>query len=616
MPEQLDAVKCVVQLRQQTVGGGAGSASTPRSDQIVDGGAMALGDPLRCRHVRAIAPLGEARALDQLIGDALKRRDDDERPLPRSVQHDADDLADAIGRRERRAAELEHLHASSGCDHRFSAAPMDADSILSGMKTLVWVLIIVVDGLRPDYVTPDLMPRLVALGQRGIVFSAHHSVFPTVTRVNASSMVTGTYPESHGLLGNTVYVGAANPVKGLDTGSRENLELIGRVDAPLLTAPSLGEMLPAAGKKLLSVGSGTSGAIFLLNHTVGTGAILHHEYTRPQSMSAHVLDLLGPSPPHATPNAAQNRRAVDAYLKIGLDDLRPDVTIMWLSDPDTTAHSKGIGSPATVESLKLVDAEIGRIEDALRAKGLLDRTNIIVASDHGFSTHTGAMKLDALVAPFAKTLPDGSRDIVVAEGSVNFRGGPDPARAAAIVAALQKRPEVGAIFTRPSRRSGAAATAEGVVPGTLSFDVARWNHRRSGDILVSANWSSDKNDAGIAGKSDDGGVAGHGTSSPYDIHNVLMAAGPGFRDHAASSVPTSTADLAPTLLRLLGLAVPASMTGRVIEEGLRSGPLPSSVRVDRVTETVSSPDGAYQLTAHISAAAGHRYLDFTEVHRK
>jgi len=60
-------------------------------------------------------------------------------------------------------------------------------------------LVIVVDGLRPDYVTPDVMPRLAGLGQRGIVFTAHHAVFPTVTRVNASSFVTGAYPEAHGL---------------------------------------------------------------------------------------------------------------------------------------------------------------------------------------------------------------------------------------------------------------------------------------------------------------------------------------------------------------------------------------------------------------------------------
>ena len=61
-------------------------------------------------------------------------------------------------------------------------------------------LLIIVDGLRPDYVTSDVMPNLVALGERGVVFQRHHSVYPTVTRVNASSISTGAYPESHGLM--------------------------------------------------------------------------------------------------------------------------------------------------------------------------------------------------------------------------------------------------------------------------------------------------------------------------------------------------------------------------------------------------------------------------------
>src|SRR6185295_14624130 len=109
-------------------------------------------------------------------------------------------------------------------------------------------LVIVVDGLRPDYVTPDVMPRLYRLGQRGVVFNAHHSVFPTVTRVNAAAMATCVYPEAHGLLGNTVFVPAVNPLRGLDTGSRANLEAIAQADGRLLTAPSLGEILQQSGR--------------------------------------------------------------------------------------------------------------------------------------------------------------------------------------------------------------------------------------------------------------------------------------------------------------------------------------------------------------------------------
>lgn len=473
-------------------------------------------------------------------------------------------------------------------------------------------LVLVVDGLRPDYVTPALMPRLTRLGQRGIVFNAHHSVFPTVTRVNSSSMATGAYPESHGLLGNTVYIPAVNATKGLDTGSRENLEAIARASGPLLTAPSLGEILAAAGKGLFVAGAGTSGAAFLLNHTASAGPVIHQEFTRPASLATHVLETLGPVPPSAMPNAALNKRAVDAYLTIGLEETRPDVAMLWLSDPDHTAHNRGIGSETTTEALRLVDAEIGRIEDALRAKDLLDRTNVVVISDHGFSTHTGALKLAALVSPFARPLPDGSPDIVVAEGAIHFRSGADAARVAAIVAMLQKQPAVGAIFTRSQPGGG----REGVVPGTLSFGVARWNHPRSAEILVSANWTMEKNDAGYLGTTADSGAAGHGTSSPYDVHNTLIAAGPDFREHAVSAVPTGNVDLAPTLLTLLGMPVPRSMTGRVIDEALRGGPAIASVKVDRATETVRTADGSYVLTAHLSRAAGKTYLDFTDVKRR
>jgi arylsulfatase A-like enzyme len=472
-------------------------------------------------------------------------------------------------------------------------------------------LVIVVDGLRPDYVTPEVMPRLSRLGERGTVFTAHHSVFPTVTRVNASSLVTGAYPETHGLLGNTIYVPSVDATRSLDTGERQNLEAVARAEGHLLTAPTLGELLHHEGKSLLAVSSGSTGSAFLLNPTVAGGAIIQTDFTLPAELAPRVLTMLGRPPAHATPNDAQNQRAIDGYLRVGLNDLHPDVTLMWLNDPDGTAHINGIGSSLTRKSLELVDAGIGRIEDTLKDNGLLDRTNIIVTSDHGFSTHTGKLSLEALVKPFAKSLPDGSSDIVVAEGAVYVRAADKEPRIAAIVQELQRHGEVGAIFTRPGRRAGGP---EGIVSGTLSFDVARWSHARSGDILVSANWTADSNAAGFKGQTTANGVAGHGSSSPYDIHNTLIAAGPAFRRRAVSNVPTSNVDLAPTLLRLLGINRPPTMTGRVIEEGLQAG-IQRTPQVERRNEAVKTPDGRFELSAHISVVDGHRYLDYTEVIR-
>ncbi len=473
-------------------------------------------------------------------------------------------------------------------------------------------LLLVVDGLRPDQVTPGLMPRLHALGRRGISFAGHHSVFPTVTRVNASSIATGAYPETHGLLGNTVYSPRTFPARGINTSDFRELQAMLDGEGALITAPSLATLLQQAGRRLVVFSGGSSGSAMLLGYPEAASTIVNGEFVRPAALEARIVDALGAPPAEASPNNALNRWVVDAFLRFGLSELRGDVTAIWFGDPDHTAHDKGLDAPPTRQALRFVDEEVGRIEDALRSRGQLASTNIVVTSDHGFSTHTGTLRLAALVEPFARPLPDGTPDIVVTEGAVNVRGPRDPARVQAIVAELQRRPEVGAIFTRPRSRGG----TEGVIAGTLSFSVARWEHPRSADILVSANWDRGSAGDGLPGRTTQGGAAGHGTSSPYDIHNVLVAAGPDFRSGAISEVPTSNADLAPTLLTLAGVPVPSGMTGRPIREALTSGPRPTSVRVDRQVVTAATPDGSYTVQAHLSLVDGHQYLDYTEVRRK
>ena len=94
--------------------------------------------------------------------------------------------------------------------------------------------------------------------------------------------------------------------------------------------------------------------------------------------------MLGPTPAAGLPNAARNRYATDLLLRIGLPEVRPDVVFVWYSDPDTTAHARGLDAAETRASLTAVDGEIGRIEDWLRAQGRLATTNLLVTSDHGF----------------------------------------------------------------------------------------------------------------------------------------------------------------------------------------------------------------------------------------
>jgi arylsulfatase A-like enzyme len=134
--------------------------------------------------------------------------------------------------------------------------------------------------------------------------------------------------------------------------------------------------------------------------------------------------------------------------------------------------------------------------------------------------------------------------------------------------------------------------------------------------MISGNWVGEKNEAGFPGKTTQTGTAGHGTSSPYDIHNTLIAIGPDFRTRAVSEVPTANADLAPTILSLLGLPVPSSMTGRPIREALASGPAIGSIPVQHTTARAATPDGSYVITAHVSVVGTERYLDYTDVQRR
>jgi hypothetical protein len=155
-------------------------------------------------------------------------------------------------------------------------------------------LVIVVDDLRPDYITVDVMPRLTGLGRRGVVFSRHHAVFPTVTRVNAASLATGAYPDTHGLMGNSVFLPRVDATRFLDTANREALARVADVEGRLLTAPTLGERLQASRQRMLVVSSGSAGSAVLNNPTVAGGAILHPDFAMPEHLRGDMKALGDP----------------------------------------------------------------------------------------------------------------------------------------------------------------------------------------------------------------------------------------------------------------------------------------------------------------------------------
>lgn len=470
-------------------------------------------------------------------------------------------------------------------------------------------LIVFFDGLRPDYITPQLMPNLFAFKQKGSYGNQHHSVFPTVTRVNSSSYATGSYPEKHGLMGNTVYFPEVNKVKGLNTGEAKNLLKINTATGgKLLTSVSIGEVLKSAGQKMMVFSSGSTGQALLQNHTLSGGAIINPDMILPSEIKEEVIKHVGALPKQ---KQEKHRWVADALIHYGFADDGPLVNAIWFSDPDGNAHEHGIGSPEAMTSIKEVDKQFGRILDHLKTTGLSKNYNILVSTDHGFVTYIGNENLSEFLIKKGFKASAESEDVVVSEGAIYVKDHNEQ-KIRAIVSSLQGQNWIGGIFTRASVKD----PLKGFIEGTISFESIHWGHsQRAADILVDKNWNDDKNVYGYAGSGFSKGVAGHGSLSPYEVHIPLILSGPAFKENYISELPTSNVDIVPTVLRLHNFKIPSSMNGRPVTEFLKSGPAAPVFKKQEITVRAKHPDGNYTLTLYRTVSDQYQYIDYAKVVR-
>src|SRR5579859_2712064 len=67
------------------------------------------------------------------------------------------------------------------------------------------VVVVVWDGMRPDFVTPQYTPALFELAKRGTFFAKNHAVYISTTEVNGTALATGMQPDHSGIVANTEY---------------------------------------------------------------------------------------------------------------------------------------------------------------------------------------------------------------------------------------------------------------------------------------------------------------------------------------------------------------------------------------------------------------------------
>src|SRR6266481_3447842 len=118
------------------------------------------------------------------------------------------------------------------------------------------VVLIVWDGMRPDFISEQNTPALFELARRGVMFRNHHAVFLSSTEVNGTAISTGAYPAHNGIIGNNEYRPEIDPLKPVHTESSDAVRKGDQVThGHYIRLPTIAELVRRAGRKAVVVGA-------------------------------------------------------------------------------------------------------------------------------------------------------------------------------------------------------------------------------------------------------------------------------------------------------------------------------------------------------------------------
>ena len=454
------------------------------------------------------------------------------------------------------------------------------------------IIIIVFDGLQPSQIDKYLTPNLFAFKNEGVFFTNHHPIFPSVTRANAASLVTGRYPGAHGLTGNTLVVPEFMPYTVIPA-LESQLESINQKTGQVLLAPTIADILGRANKKYIAIGTGTSGNAYIHNPRASRcgGATIHPDFTLPRDLNESIIDKFGEWPIEEVPNIPRLRHSIKVMQNYILEDIQPEVALLWSSEPDKSQHAFGVGSEISNRVLHEADKEFGVFWDWLRRSN--SNPDIMIVSDHGYSTIQEVINVRELLDQSQILDKHYPKDVSIAGngGSVLFyTQDHDPDITKSIAHWLMSQYWCGSLT---------ASKKVGDISGTLPNSIIGLEGDREPDLTMSFRWDSEKNLHGYPGfvysTSGDTGLGQHGSLSAHEMANVLLANGPSFKNQTTIDNPTGNIDIAPTILNILGIDTKTKFDGRILDEALLNGVSPENIASEII---VHSADHKFDKTVY------------------
>lgn len=452
---------------------------------------------------------------------------------------------------------------------------LHAESVASAAHKPRKIVVMVWDGMRPDFVTEAQTPNLFKLANSGVTFLNHHPVYISSTEVNGAALATGDYPCHNRIIANKEYRSGIDPLKAVAT---ESLTTVRAAGNQYLGAKTIAEILHDKG--ISTAVAGTKAVVILQdpsderpNDAARNSVNLIAGKTIPPEALNNIIQEQGPFPPEVTfPNSAEDNWTTQALIQTLWKNEVPTFSLLWMSDPDFSQHQSAPGSELALAAIKSNDERLGLVLDALDSKGGRADTDIFVVSDHGFSTTGKTLDIQKILTTAGfrvsngefKTPPKSGDILMVTLGGtlMFYIIDHDEAVTHQLIDFLQQSDFAGVIFSKTP------------AAGVFGLDQIRLNSPESPDVVLALHWSDQKNQYGVQGQFDSDKKAGkgmHASLARFDMHNTLIAAGPDFKKGYSDSIPTGNIDVAPTILKILGITAPEPMDGRVLTEALVQG---------------------------------------------
>jgi hypothetical protein len=561
------------------------------------------------------------------------------------------------------------------------------------------VVLFVADGLRFRMVDDTTAPTMAAIARNGVSLRNSHSLFPTFTTANASGMATGHMLGDTGDFSNTIYTGFEVPGAGNTlTPFLESDAVLGDVDEHFagnyLDEATILKLARDKGYSTASIGKIGPALIFDPTERSGNQTILVDDATGtpkgiPLSteMTTHLqavnLPLAAPSrgengkagnvstPGTLVANVEQQNYFASVTSRVVLplfkERNKPFVLVFWSRDPDGSQHNQGdslnslvpgINGPTSLAAIRNADDDLAQIRSALDQLGLLDTTDIITTSDHGFTTISKESQTSSTVkTSYADALPnhlpmgflaidlshalnlplmdpdDGYK--IISDGShtklANGLIGGDKTNPKVVVAAnggsdliyipdgdkVMAKRVVDYLMTQDYVSGLFVDTKLGKFPGTLSLDdIALEGSAITPHPAIAVNFRSFDTVCGepvrctveVADTVLQQGQGMHGSFSRAETWNFMAMQGPDFKSKFVDPAPVSNADLGRTIAQLMQLdtADKGKLVGRVLSEALPGGTVPAVV--SRVVTSDPAPNGLVTVL-DMQTVGSTRYFD-------